>query len=102
MGLSLVAMSGGYSLVAAHGLFTVAASLVSGRLHGAQTSTAAALRLSSYDSWAIEHSLNSCGVWAQFFTGCGIFPDQGSILCLLHWQADSLPLSHQGSLFIHS
>ena len=28
---------------------------------------------------------------------CGIFPDQGSNPCLLHWQADSLPLSHQGS-----
>ena len=28
----------------------------------------------------------------------GIFPDQGSNLCLLHWQVDSLPLSHQGSL----
>ena len=27
----------------------------------------------------------------------GIFPTQGSNLCLLHWQADSLPLSHQGS-----
>ena len=26
---------------------------------------------------------------------CGIFPDQKSNLCLLHWQADSLPLSHQ-------
>ena len=25
---------------------------------------------------------------------CGIFPDQGSNLCLLHWQADCLPLSH--------
>ena len=23
---------------------------------------------------------------------CGIFPDQGLNLCLLHWQADSLPL----------
>ena len=30
---------------------------------------------------------------------CGIFPDQGSKPCLLHGQADSLPLSHQGSLF---
>ena len=29
-------------------------------------------------------------------TSCGIFPDQGLKLCLLHWQADSLPLSHQG------
>ena len=28
---------------------------------------------------------------------CGIFPDQKSNLCLLHWQADSLPLSHQRS-----
>ena len=26
----------------------------------------------------------------------GIFPTQGSNLCLRHWQADSLPLSHQG------
>ena len=26
-----------------------------------------------------------------------ILPDQGLNLCLLHWQADSLPLSHQGS-----
>ena len=28
---------------------------------------------------------------------CGVFPNQGSNLCLLHWQADSLPLSHQDS-----
>ena len=28
---------------------------------------------------------------------CGILPDQGSNLCLLHWQADALPLSRQGS-----
>jgi len=28
---------------------------------------------------------------------CGIFLDPGSNPCLLHWQADSLPLSHQGS-----
>ena len=27
----------------------------------------------------------------------GIFPDQGSNLCPLHWQADSQPLRHQGS-----
>ena len=27
----------------------------------------------------------------------GIFLTQGSNLCLLHWQANSLPLSHQGS-----
>ena len=28
----------------------------------------------------------------------GIFPIQRSNPCLLHWQEDSLPLSHQGSL----
>ena len=28
---------------------------------------------------------------------CGIFPDQGSNSCSLHWQADSQPLRHQGS-----
>ena len=28
---------------------------------------------------------------------CGIFPDQGSSPCPLHWQADSQPLRHQGS-----
>ena len=47
----------------------------------------------------------SSRVWAQDFmvqglsssAACGIFPDQGSNPCLLHWQVDSLPLSHQGS-----
>ena len=28
---------------------------------------------------------------------CGIFPDQGSNTCPLHWQADSQPLRRQGS-----
>ena len=28
---------------------------------------------------------------------CGIFPDQGSNPCPLHWQADSQPPCHQGS-----
>ena len=32
---------------------------------------------------------------------CGIFPDQGSNLCPLHWQADSQPLRHQGSPLSH-
>ena len=31
---------------------------------------------------------------------CGIFPDQGSNPCPLHWQADSQPLRHQGSPLI--
>ena len=32
---------------------------------------------------------------------CGILPDQGSNPCPLHWQADSQPLSHQGSPRLH-
>ena len=63
-------------------------------------------------------AVSSCGQWerlsscAQLLTevaplvtqhtfrcsmACGIFPDQGSNLYPLHWQADSHPLSHQGS-----
>ena len=31
------------------------------------------------------------------FAACGIFLHQGSNPCFLHWQVDSLSLSHQGS-----
>ena len=31
---------------------------------------------------------------------CGIFPDQGSNPCPLHWQTDIQPLRHQGSPFL--
>ena len=38
----------------------------------------------------------------EYIVGChfllqGIFPTQGSNPSFLHWQADSLPLSHQGN-----
>ena len=38
-------------------------------------------------------------MWAELgcSAACGIFPDQGSNPCPLHWQADSQPLRHQGS-----
>ena len=38
----------------------------------------------------------NAGVGCHFLLQ-GIFLDQGSNLCLLHWQADALRLSHQGS-----
>ena len=52
----------------------------------------------------------------EYWSGChfilqGIFPTQGlnlGLLCLLHWQGDSLPLCHLGSdardtcMFSHS
>ena len=39
-------------------------------------------------SEALKYKLNSCGAQAQFLCTMGIFPDQGSNLCLTHWQAD--------------
>ena len=51
-------------------------------------SVVAALRLQSTGLIVVIHGL-SCSV------ACQIFLDQGLNLCLLHWQADSLSLSHQ-------
>ena len=53
-------------------------------------SVVAAPRLYSTRSAVVVHGF-SCSV------ACGIFPDQGWNPSLLHWQTDSLPLSHQGS-----
>ena len=46
--------------------------------------------LQSTGSVVVVHEL-SCS------TTCGIFADQGSNPCALHWQVDSQPLRHQGS-----
>ena len=43
--------------------------------------------------------LSSRGSGLSCPAACGIFPDQGSNPCPLHWQADSQPLRHQGSPF---
>ena len=51
-------------------------------------SIVAAPRLQSTGSIVVVHQL-SCS------TSCGIFLDQGSNPCVLPWQTDSLPLSHQ-------
>ena len=79
----------GYSLVPVQGLLTAGASLAAEhRLEGTQASAAAAPRLWSTGSIAVAHGL-SCSV------ACGVFPDEGSNLCLLYWHVDSQPLSHQ-------
>ena len=39
---------------------------------------------------------SSCSAPASLLLACGIFPDQGSNSCLLHWQADSFFLFGQG------
>ena len=69
---------------------------VGATLHrGARASHYRGLSLRSRDSRrsgsvVVAHG-PSCSV------ACGIFPDQGSNPCPLHWQADSQPLHHQGS-----
>ena len=52
--------------------------------------------LSCCGSWALEHRLSSYGHGLSGSLACGIFLDRESNLCLLYWQADSLPLRHQG------
>ena len=64
--------------ITVHGPLTIAASLVAE--HRLQT-----------------RRLSNCGHGPSCSAACGIFPDQGSNPCPLHWQADSQPLRHQGS-----
>ena len=69
--------------------------LVAARWHRTEVaSLVAELRPDSTGSVAATHGLS-------YSTTCGIFLDQGWNPCPLHWQADSLPLDHQGSLIIH-
>ena len=81
-GLSLVAASGGHSSSRCAGL------LLSRPLPLPGTGSRRA------GSVVVAHG-PSCSA------ACGIFPDQGSNPCSLHWQADSQPLCHQGSPTIY-
>ena len=75
---SPVAESRGYSPAAVHTLLIAVASLVEHGPWGVWVSV------------GVAHGL-SCS------TACGVFLGQGLNLCLLHWLADSLPLSHRRS-----
>ena len=77
-GLSLVAASGGHSSSWCAGL-----------------SLSRPLLLRSTGSRRAGSAIVAHGPSSS--TACGIFPDQGSNPCPLHWQADSQPLRHQGS-----
>ena len=77
-GLSLVAASGGHSLSRCAGL-----------------SLSRPLLLRSTGSRRAGSAIVAHGPSRS--AACGIFPDQGSNPCSLHWQADSQPLRHQGS-----
>ena len=90
-----------YSLVAVHELLTAVVFLV--MEHRLQ-----AVGFSSWSTWSstsavVDSRIQSTGliVVAHEFicsAACEIFPDQGLNPCLLHWQAYTLPLNHQGSL----
>ena len=77
-GLSLVAASGGHSSLRCVGL-----------------SLSWPLLLRSTGSRRAGSAIVAHG--PSHSEACGIFPDQGSNPCPLHWQADSQPLCHQGS-----
>ena len=77
-GLSLVAASGGHSSSRCAGL-----------------SLSRPLLLRSTGSRRAGSVVGAHGPSCS--AACGIFPDQGSNPCPLHWQADCQPLRHQGS-----
>ena len=80
-GLSLVLASGGYSLLRCVGFSLQWLLLL-------QSTGSRHAGFSTCGMWALECRLSSCGTWA-YCAACGIFPDQGSNPCPLHWQADS-------------
>ena len=81
----------GTTLWLVHRLLIEVASLVMEHmLWGVPASVAAAPRLQDTDLVVVVHEFSGS-------MACGIFVDQGSNRCLLHWLEASLPLSHQGS-----
>ena len=88
----------GFSLVASHGILFAEASLaVEHGLQGVWASEAAACGLSACGSWLWTAGSVAAVPGLSCSVTCGVFPDQGSNLCPLHWQVDSLPLDRQGS-----
>ena len=89
--LGLHCCGGFFSSCGEQGTYIAVTFLVSEHgLEGLPASVTGAPRLWSTGSVVVAHGF-SCSVV------CGIFSDQGLNPRLLHWQADSLPLGHQGS-----
>ena len=78
-------------LVVVHRLHMAVASLAANhRLQSIRGSVVAAPGPQHTGSVAVAHGLNC-------FAACRIFLDEGLNMCVLHWQADPLPLRHQGN-----
>ena len=86
----LVVVSGGHSSCAVWASHCGGVSCSGAQTLGARASVVAAPGPQSTGSVAVAHGL-SCS------TAYGILSDQGSNPGLLHWQANCLPLCHQGS-----
>ena len=71
-GLSIVAASGGYSLVVVRGLL-----LLWIKAPELRASVSAVLGLSSCSSWALEHRLNICSTQASLLHGLWDLPRPG-------------------------
>ena len=96
-GFSLVVASGDYSLVAVCMDFSLWWLLLlwSSGFRGAGFRTCV---MWAQESWLPGSRAQAQWLWRTgcYSEACGIFPDQASNPRLLHWQADSLPLSHEG------
>ena len=85
----------GFSLVVVRRLLIAVVSLAAEHgPWGARSLVVVAPGLWIAGSVVVAHGL-SCSL------AYGIFLDQGSNPCLLHWQEDSLPLSYQGSPIVN-
>ena len=89
-GPSLAAASGSYSICGARASPGSGLSRCRAWALDAGASAAVAPGLWGTGSIVVVHGLSWC-------MACGILLAQGSNLCLLHWQVDSLPQSPQGS-----
>ena len=87
--LSLVAASRGYSLLLCAGFSLRWLLLLQSTGSRCANLVAVASGLSSCGLRALERRLSSLVHGLSCSEACGIFPDQGSNLCPLHWQTDS-------------
>ena len=80
----------GLPFIAMHRLLSEVVSLCCGaQAVGTRASVVAARELSSCGLRALERRLSSVVHRLSCSAACGIFLDQGSNLCPLHWQVDS-------------
>ena len=73
------------TLVEVYGLLIEVASLAAHRLKGVRSSVATARGLSCWDSWSLEHRLDSCGTQAYVApqqAGSSWTRDQTSVSCV--------------------